>query len=223
MNKQNAITLVMFFSVFLLFISTTSFAQKHVHGQGQLLIAQEGEQWQFEFILPAADILGFEHSPETQAQKEKLLYVINKVENVEQILRFPPHCTVISANHSLDQFANEKNSHQDNHTNEKEHHHDHVNKNTDGHKHAHTKSDAHKHEHKHEHNHGQSHEHDAHNDSHADVSLVYSVRCNRTLDSLQIPLLSWSTSLESLSAQWITNTQQGAKDLTASAYTLKFN
>jgi hypothetical protein len=39
-------------------------AQKHVHGDGQLLIAQDQQQWQFQFILPAADLLGFEYVAE---------------------------------------------------------------------------------------------------------------------------------------------------------------
>jgi hypothetical protein len=76
-------------------------AQKHVHGDGQLLIAQDQQQWQFQFILPAADLLGFEYVPESAEQKEKLKSIVSKIENVEEMIRLPRYCTLVSMSHSL--------------------------------------------------------------------------------------------------------------------------
>ncbi|OFC70341.1 ZrgA family zinc uptake protein [Alteromonas confluentis] len=54
----------------------TSVAQgvrdKHVHGHGQLLVAQDDSQWQLQFSIPAANLLGFEHEPEDQKQRDKV-------------------------------------------------------------------------------------------------------------------------------------------------------
>lgn len=49
--------------------------QAHVHGHGKLLIAQEGQQWQLEFNLPAADVLGFEHIAHSEQDQGRLYKV----------------------------------------------------------------------------------------------------------------------------------------------------
>jgi hypothetical protein len=54
----------------------TVLAQKHVHGEGQLLIAQEQQRWQFHFILPAVNLLGFEHIPESAERKQILMNIV---------------------------------------------------------------------------------------------------------------------------------------------------
>jgi hypothetical protein len=41
----------------------------HVHGVSQLNIAVEGKEVEIELVSPAADIVGFEHAPETEADK----------------------------------------------------------------------------------------------------------------------------------------------------------
>ena len=53
----------------------------HVHGHGTLLIAQEGDNWQLEFNLPAADIVGFEHAAQNQQDKMHLLALSEKLED----------------------------------------------------------------------------------------------------------------------------------------------
>jgi len=80
------------------------FAQKHVHGEGLLLIAQEQQQWQFEFVLPAADLLGFEHMPQTLEQKQQVSSMINKIENVHYMIKLPTSCQRVSTSHSLAAF-----------------------------------------------------------------------------------------------------------------------
>ena len=51
-------------------------SQHHVHGQGSVFIVQENELWQVQFLLPASDILGFEHSPENKHQQ----YLVDQFE-----------------------------------------------------------------------------------------------------------------------------------------------
>ena len=57
-------------SALLLTQCTFSFAQIHAHGHGQAFVAQEGNTWKISIVLPAADVLGFEHAPETEEQKK---------------------------------------------------------------------------------------------------------------------------------------------------------
>ena len=80
-------------------------AQKHVHGEGQLLIAQEQQKWQFQFLLPATDLLGFEHIPDSVEQRQQLKNIVSKIESVEEMIRLPTYCTLVSMTHSLADFA----------------------------------------------------------------------------------------------------------------------
>ncbi|WP_323795601.1 DUF2796 domain-containing protein [Nisaea sp.] len=50
--------------------SETRHADAHEHGHGQLTIAIEGATVEMEIEIPGADIVGFEHSPETKAQHD---------------------------------------------------------------------------------------------------------------------------------------------------------
>lgn len=42
----------------------------HVHGLGQLMLASDGESLELMMELTAADVLGFEHAPATDAEKQ---------------------------------------------------------------------------------------------------------------------------------------------------------
>lgn len=48
----------------------TSTVEAHVHGEANLNIIIDGEQIVAEFISPLANLLGFEHEPETTEQKQ---------------------------------------------------------------------------------------------------------------------------------------------------------
>lgn len=94
----------MFIAV-LYFICQAALAKKHVHGEGMLFIAQEQKQWQFEFLLPAADLLGFEYMPQTAEQKQQVSNMITKIENVDAIITRPTTCQLVSNSHTLDTFT----------------------------------------------------------------------------------------------------------------------
>lgn len=50
--------------------SETRHADAHEHGHGQLTIAIEDSMMEMEIEIPGADIVGFEHSPETKEQHD---------------------------------------------------------------------------------------------------------------------------------------------------------
>lgn len=89
------------FSVLGALFSVNAFGQAHVHGEGQLLIAQQDNQWRFEFVLPAADVLGFEHRPENHEQEEKIASLIKSVDSYKDIMSLPKTCKNIETEHSL--------------------------------------------------------------------------------------------------------------------------
>ena len=109
-GKRTLQKLVGLISAFLMFTFVGTL-QAHVHGEGQLLIAQENDNWRFEFTLPAADVLGFEHRPEDAQQQQKLNELTQTIETVEKIVTVPDYCKVTKVEHDLaNQFANAKGS-----------------------------------------------------------------------------------------------------------------
>jgi len=62
----------------------------HEHGIAHLNVAVEGDNLAVEFISPAANIVGFEHRPRTQEQKDAVKEAIRKLEAGETLLHLPP-------------------------------------------------------------------------------------------------------------------------------------
>ncbi len=77
------------------------FAQAHIHGQGELLIAQEGTNWHISLVVPAGDILGFEHSPETEEQRQAINKLAGKLETNEKVFALNDECSLDKVNHNL--------------------------------------------------------------------------------------------------------------------------
>lgn len=167
-------------------------ANVHVHGQGQLLIAQDGQQWQLQFLLPAADIIGFEHEAQTLEEKQALARFLQRVEGVNTLFVLPSSCSINDFSHSLmRQSKASEDDHSAHTSNEKKH--------THGHKHD---------------NHQQ--------DNHKDIELSYTFTCQKTPQAFEVSLFTWATSLTTLQAQWITNKGQGATILNTEGSILQF-
>lgn len=96
-------------------------AQVHTHGQGQALVAQEANQWVIELNLPAADILGFEHAPETEQQKQAIKELKKAVQDSGSFIALPSHCLRVSVN--LEIPSDGEHEHGDNpHKHDHDHH-----------------------------------------------------------------------------------------------------
>ncbi|MCK7460175.1 ZrgA family zinc uptake protein [Idiomarina aminovorans] len=88
-------------------------ANAHVHGQGQIFISQEENRWQISLTLPAADMLGFEHTPETDAERGALKKVAERLENNSQIVELSGRCSVTKVKHNLENLKQGGNGHHD--------------------------------------------------------------------------------------------------------------
>jgi hypothetical protein len=87
----------------LVWVALPTIAQQHahMHGHGKLLIAQEKNSWHVQFILPAEDVLGFEHAPESPKEHEIVREVAKKLSNHLAVLELDGKCELFNSNHSL--------------------------------------------------------------------------------------------------------------------------
>jgi len=160
----------------------------HVHGHGQLLIAQEGQQWQLEFNLPAADVVGFEHAAHSEQDKQRL-------HNVEESLAIPERVfTTLGGNCEV--------AEQD------------VDLPGSGHHEADDHHDSHEHEEHADHEGNDEHEgHDEHETQHADVRLRYQLQCHGKLNGITVTLFDIAPSLGEIDVQWIVSAGQGQAEV----------
>ena len=63
--------------------------EAHVHGEAQLLIAQEGNQLEIEFKSPAINIVGFEHKPSNAKQEASLEAAVATLKQPGQLFPDP--------------------------------------------------------------------------------------------------------------------------------------
>ena len=185
-------------AIVLLFASTSGLARQHVHGQGQLLIAQQGKFWQLQLSLPAADALGFEHRPQTHQQQKKYQQLAMRLTENERIVILQPSCDLQRA---------DTNMHADENDTEHEAHHEHE----------------HEDEHEHEHDeHSQHDEHHSAHEDHQDLTANYVFLCHSEPNKVAITLFNDMPSLARIEVQWISDKGQGSQIVTPNEPILTF-
>lgn len=210
--------------------STT--AQVHQHGQGQLFVSQENSDWHVQFILPAADVLGFEHAPENAQQEKTLHSLIQRLDKNDAVVDLGEHCTLSEVTHSLSEHSlsddHEHESGGNNDSHEDERYNDH---------HAHHVLAAHEEHSSSENHHADNHDQDLlagkepsagrelpagkgpsagkkpsdrlKHAEHQDVEVEYHFACDTSHKKLSVALFQWLPSLGRIQAQWITDAGQG--------------
>ena len=176
----------------------------HQHGLAELRLLLEEQRIEIEFESPAFNLVGFEHKASNPEEK-------SLVRNVEAILASPAPlmslkggaCSLGSSQVDVSSIigGDEKHGHETEHEHEDKHEH----------------ADEHDHEAKHEHQ--DKHEH-AYEDktSHADISASYSFSCDnlRGLKYVEVNFFDIFSGLESIKGVWVSETSQGAAQLTDS-------
>jgi hypothetical protein len=171
-------------------------AQGHLHGQGQLFVSQENNDWHVQFILPAADVIGFEHAPENEEQEKTVQTLAKRLTQNDAVVKLSGKCTLSEATHSLLAEHNEDHEPATGHEGERE----------DGeHEGEHHEADDHDHDH-------ENHEGHA---KHADVEVEYHFSCSSKSEKLSVTLFQWLPTLSRIQAQWITDAGQGSATLTS--------
>ena len=172
--------------------------EAHVHGEAELQIVLEGQALQIQLKSPAANLVGFEHAPRNDEQKDKVKDAQAALNDAGALFSFTnADCTLSSQESDFGDLVEE--SHDD--------HHD-----EDDH-------DSH-----HEDEHDSHHDDDEHDESHTEITSTYRFECDdaENLTGLSTTLTSRFEGMETVNVQWIVSSRQGAAELSKSKTELTF-
>jgi hypothetical protein len=172
--------------------------EAHVHGVAHMNVAVEGDTVYIEFSSPAANIVGFEHHPETAEQKKALEASIEKLKSGDKLFKLSPKAQGKLAKSVIDtDIANA--SHPESHA---EHSNEHD---------KHSKSNK---------KHGKEDHHTDEHERHSEFKTEYRFVCKRPekLAQIEVMLFDIFPGIEHIEVQILTGTTQTALELTAKKY-----
>jgi hypothetical protein len=176
----------------------------HVHGIGALNLALEGQEMHIELNSPAANIVGFEHAPSSEADQAALDKAVAMLKDGDRLFRFNAEagCRMEKTDVSsslLDDGHHEHEEHADEH------------------------KVAHEHEKYAEHDHDE-HEHEHEDETHSDIEAAYHFECDQPgkLTQLSVELFEIFPGTEKLNVQYVIESKQGAGKLTPADHAIKF-
>ncbi|WP_462053443.1 zinc uptake protein ZrgA [Vibrio cholerae] len=169
--------------------------EAHVHGQVELNIAQDGHDLLLEITAPGADVVGFEHAPQDDAQKQAL-------EKALEILHHPEKLFALT-----DKAQCEKREVLIKHT-------------LGGEEYQHSHAYGEGEEHEHQHGEGE-HDHDEH--QHGSFTAQYQFHCEAVdqLKQIDTQWFQYFPSTEKIQANVLTEKQQSALQLNAKQTLIK--
>lgn len=167
----------------------------HVHGIAHLNVALEGKILYMEFVSPAANIVGFEHHPKNQAERDAVESARNTLKNAEAVFKLPPAAGARLVDASVASEAEHDAHHDAEHAHDGEKHHE----NEAGGDHEHHDADAHE------------------SETHSDFRAVYRFSCQKPdkLAAIEVLLFKLFPGIEEIEVQILTETKQTALELTA--------
>lgn len=206
----------------------------HVHGQVEVNIAQDGQELLVEVTAPGADVVGFEHAPETTEQKKVLEQAIAQLNKPDELFSFNnASCTLKfkSVTNSLEGDHDEHDEHEGHdhaeHGHDNHEGHDHAEHDHDDHKdhdHAEHDHDDHKgHDHA-EHDHDDHKGHDHSEGSHGEFTVEYHYQCSDVakLDTVSTQWFSKFSNTEKMTVNLLTDTAQIQEVLNADRISFRF-
>ena len=186
-----------------LFLPLHSYAQTrqleaHEHGAARVMMAMEGEKLQLEFEVSSDSLVGFEHFPEADKDREVFATAMTTLSDPTKLFKIPveAECMPVGIRVSQTLFSGEGEHH------EEEHH-------EDGDDHDESKSGK-------DHDHDKEGDHDEHGkEAHSEFHASYLWNCHHAddLDSLQTRLIKVFPRIEEVRVQWIVGDRQGALEL----------
>lgn len=99
------ISLFLYFFISLLFAEETRQVDKHEHGVGELNIAIQSKTMVLEFMIPGADVVGFEHEAKSEQDKATVSAALTKFDDYNNIFIIPTNskCILISSKININQ------------------------------------------------------------------------------------------------------------------------
>jgi hypothetical protein len=179
--------------------------EAHEHGVAHMNVAVEGDHLYIEFTSPAANIVGFEHAPNTDEQKTAVQMAIETLKSGKTLFSLPP-----GAEGRLAESKVETDIIQDSH-HEPESAHTHKH----GETHGEVQEDTHHHKENHE---TKKQEH------HSDFKASYRFICKKPekLGYIDVMLFRIFPGIERIEVQLLTGTKQTAQDLTSKKIRIVF-
>ncbi|WCE29431.1 zinc uptake protein ZrgA [Vibrio sp. SCSIO 43137] len=201
-----------------LILSTSAMAEEgfrqhdaHVHGHVEFNIAQDGNELLVEIAAPGADIVGFEHAPENEAQHELIEKAEKSLMQADKVLLLSS-AAGCSTEHVSVKNTLEEDEHHDEHDHEKHDDHDKHDE------HNHDKHDDHK-DHDHE-----SHEHEGEGEGHGEFTIEYHFECSdiAKLNRIKTNWFKLFPNSEEVEVNLLTDTAQNAFELNKNKTVIKF-
>jgi hypothetical protein len=179
----------------------------HVHGLAKLNIVLDGNDLLMELTSPAANIVGFEHAPKTEKDKQAVHEAVELLEDGETMFSFTAkaECRLREAHVESEMTG----VHHDEEDHGKEEH-----------------DDAHE-EHGDQHEeHAESHAEDEHGDGsvHSDFRITYHFECAKSdiLNAIDVLLFSHFPGFDEIEVQLLTPNLQTGFELTQKKHELSF-
>ena len=171
----------------------------HVHGIAALNLALEGQEVHVELDSPAANLVGFEHAPSSEADHAALDKAVATLKDGDRLFRFnaEARCRMEKADVTSALLDEEHDEHADKHSSD----------------HDQEKKDGHDHE-----------KHEDEEEVHSDIEAAYHFECNQPgkLTQLTVELFEAFPGTEKLNVQYVIESKQGAAELTPADHVVKF-
>ena len=190
--------------------------EAHEHGRGMLDIVAEGEEFVVEFRIPAANVVGFEHAPRDDAEREAVRKAAETFRNPASVLVLPAkaECEVEEAEAGIVGMG--AGEHDEDHENEgDDHDHD-----ADEHaKEEHDEEEGEDHDHAKE-EHDEHDEHDEHSadsdgEAHSELRATYHFHCHapERLVRIEVRVFGHLLDTEEIDVRVVTATAQTAMEI----------
>ena len=187
--------------------------EAHEHGRGMLDIVAEGEELVVEFRIPAANVVGFEHAPRDDAEREAVRKAAETFRNPASVLVLPAEaeCEIEEAEAGIVGMGAD--DHDEEHGHEGEDH-DH-----DGDEHAkeeHAEEEGEDHDHaKEEHEEHDEHSADSDGEAHSELRATYHFHCHapERLVRIDVRVFEHLRDAEEIDVRVVTATAQTAMEL----------
>lgn len=192
----------------------------HEHGRGMLDIVAEGEELVVEFRIPAANVVGFEHAPRNDAEREAVRKVSETFRDPASVLALPAEaeCEVEEAEAGI--VGMDAGEHDDHAHEGEDHDHDadeHAKETHEDHDHA--KEEGEDHDHDHDHGHAKEghdeHSADSDGEAHSELHAAYHFHCHapERLVRIEVRVFEHLRDAEEIDVRVVTTAVQTAMEL----------
>jgi hypothetical protein len=178
---------------------------KHEHGVGELNIAIDGSLAEFEFMLPGADIVGFEYEAKSDEDLAKIENALLVLENYENLFALSKNSKCVLADLDYHLSGEEHDEHAD------EEHDEHADE-----EHADEEHDEHADE-EHDEHADEEHEEHADEESHTEFYAKYSFKCDniKQLDKVEFSYFKTFPNSSELEVQFVSDIGSNAFEVEA--------